>query len=664
MCYVPNVAFNHCLAHNIKFYYLRVCMVFLRDGRYIDHNGQRMCALMFRFFEKLVDPYTDYPETNAPPRGLWAFLWDYSQPFKKLYAASVAVSILVAIIEIGLIWYMGRIVDLLSDNTPAEVFANHGVEFVLAAVFTLTLRPLIQGIDTALLNNGILPNFGALIRWRAHRQVLRQSVGWFENDFAGRIANRIMQTPTSAGEAVFQVFDAITFSLAYLAGAIVLLMDADPRLALPLVAWLMLYTFLLRWTMKRIGPASQAAADARSMTTGRVVDSYTNIHSVKLFAHHDREVEYAKEAIEHTRTTFGYEMRIYTIMDVALTAINGFLIVAVVGWAVGLWAQGAASVGAVAAATALTLRLNAMTGWIMWAVSSLFRSLGVVAEGMETITDPITLVDKPNAPALNFRQGEIRFDNISHHYGRVTGGLDHIDLTVAPGEKVGLVGRSGAGKSTLVKLLLRFYDVEGGQILIDGQNIADVRQDSLRQLIGMVQQDNTLLHRAVRENIFYGRPDATEAAMRDAAQRAAAHDFILDLEDPEGRRGYDARVGERGIKLSGGQRQRIALARVILKNAPILVLDEATSALDSEVEATILDTLYGVMEGKTVIAIAHRLSTIARMDRIIVLDQGRVVEQGSHTTLLAQNGLYAGFWARQSGGFIGTDDIQQAGAAE
>ena len=610
---------------------------------------------MFRFFETLVDPYTAYPETDAPPRRLWPFLAAYSRPFRGVFALTAISSVGVAAIEVGLIWYMGRVIDLLSDGPPAEVLTRYGFELLLAAVFMLTLRPLIQGLNVALLNNAILPQFGALIRWRAHRQVLRQSVGWFENDFAGRIANRIMQTPTSAGDAVFQVFDAVTFALAYLVGAAIMLADADPRLAIPLLIWFALYGLLMRWTITRVGPASKASADARSMTTGRVVDSYSNIHSVKLFAHHDREIDFAKEAIEETRVTFAREMRLYSIMDVVLTTLNGFLVVAVVGWAIWLWAQGAASVGAVAAATALTLRLNGMTAWIMWAVSNLFRALGVVAEGMQTISEPITLTDAANAKPLVMAKGEITFDAVSHHYGRGAGGLDQLDLTVKPGEKLGLIGRSGAGKSTLVKLLLRFYDLEAGRILIDGQDIGRVTQDSLRREIGMVQQDSSLLHRSVRDNILYGRPDATEDQMIAAAKRAEAHEFILGLEDPQGRRGYDAHVGERGVKLSGGQRQRVTLARVILKDAPILVLDEATAALDSEVEAAIQDTLYRVMEGKTVIAIAHRLSTIAQMDRIVVLDQGRIAEAGSHADLLAKGGLYAGFWARQSGGFIGAD---------
>ncbi len=612
---------------------------------------------MFRYFESLVDPYAPYRVVDTPPRTLFAFLWDYSQPFKRYYALSALMSVIVAGIDVGLIFYLGRVVDLLNSGGPAEVWARYGLELVLAAVFLLVGRPLIQVLSVVLLNNTILPNFGTLIRWRSHVQVLRQSVGWFENDFAGRIANRIMQTPTAAGETVYHVFDAIAYSIAYVSGASVLLWSADIRLVTPLLVWLGLYLVLLGWTIRHVGPASKAASDARSQVTGRVVDSYTNIHSVKLFAHHDRELSYAREAIEHTRQTFGREMRLYTIMNVSLVLLNGFLIVGVVGWAIGLWMANMATVGMVAAATALTLRLNSMTDWIMWAVSAFFRSLGIVAEGMETIAQPIELVDALNARPLEFRRGAVVVERLSHHYGRGAGGLDSVCLEIAPGEKVGLVGRSGAGKSTLVKLLLRFYEAERGRILIDGQNIALVTQDSLRQVIGMVQQDSSLLHRSVRENILYGRADASENEIVAAAEQAEAHEFIVGLRDAEGRCGYDAHVGERGVKLSGGQRQRIALARVILKDAPILVLDEATSALDSEVEAAVQSTLYGMMEGKTVIAIAHRLSTIAKLDRILVLDGGRIAEQGSHGELLARGGLYATFWSRQSGGFIRTDEV-------
>ena len=590
-------------------------------------------------------------------------MWDYSVPFRRVFVYAGVMSVIVAAVEILLIWAMGWIVDVLSGE-PEQVWADHGTTLILLALFILFLRPLLQMVDVMLLNNAILPNFGTLIRWRAHGHVLRQSVGWFENDFAGRIANRIMQTPPAAGEAVFQVFDAITFALAYVVGALIMLGQADARLMVPLVLWLGLYGLLIRWTIKRVGPASKAASDARSLVTGRVVDSYSNIHSVKMFAHHDRELDFAREAIEQARETFATEMRIFTIMDVALVILNGLLIAAVVGWALVLWMQGAASVGVVAAATALTLRLNAMTGWIMWALTSFFRQLGVVAEGMETIAQPITLVDKPGAPALALTDGQIEIEDLSHHSGRGAGGLNAVSLNIRPGEKVGLVGRSGAGKSTLVKLLLRFYDVEQGRILIDGQDISAVTQDSLRSQIGMVQQDSALLHRSIRDNILYGRPEATEEQMIAAARKAEAHDFIQTLQNPNGRTGYDVHVGERGVKLSGGQRQRVTLARVILKDAPILLLDEATSALDSEVEAAIQQTLYGMMEGKTVIAIAHRLSTIAHMDRILVMDQGRIVEEGTHDALLAKGGLYAGFWARQSGGFLKTDDADDTEAAE
>ncbi len=609
---------------------------------------------MFRFFENLVDPYCAYPEKDTPPTRLWPFLRDYAQPFRRVFAWTAVLSVAVAAVEIFLIYYMGRLVDLLGGS-PTEFWADHGSELILVALFILFLRPVIQVSQVLLLNNTVLPNFGTLIRWRAHKHVLRQSVGWFENDFAGRIANRIMQTPPAAGEVVFQVFDAISFSIAYLIGAAILLTTSDPRLLLPLLAWFVLYGLLVRWTIARVGPASQAASDARSTVTGRVVDSYTNIHSVKMFAHHHKELDYARDAIENTRRTFQTEMRIYTLMDVSLVTLNGFLIVSVVGWAMFLWMTGTASVGTVAAAAALTLRLSAMTGWIMWALTTFFRQLGVVAEGMETIAQPIDLVDAPDAEPLKLTEGRIELQGLSHHYGRGRGGLDRISLDIRPGEKIGLVGRSGAGKTTLVKLLLRFYDAEGGRILIDGQDIGRVTQDSLRSVIGMVQQDSSLLHRSVRENILYARPDANEDEMIAAAKQAQAHDFILSLEDPQGRRGYDAHVGERGVKLSGGQRQRVTLARAILKNAPILLLDEATSALDSEVEAAIQDTLYGMMEGKTVIAIAHRLSTIAHMDRIVVLDDGHIVEEGTHAELLTRGGLYAQFWARQSGGFLNAD---------
>lgn len=611
---------------------------------------------MFRFFEGLVDPYATYKDNDTPPKRLFPFLLAYAEPFKKVFWFTGLTSVVIAVVEIWLLAYLGRLVDILSQSTPSEVWAQSGAEFIVVAILILTIRPVIHVVQILLLNNSILPNIGTLVRWRAHRHVLRQSVGWFEDDFAGRIANRIMQTPPAAGAVVFQLFDAITFAVAYVIAAAVLLGQADMQLVIPMMMWLIPYIFLLRWVLMRITPASEVASNARSAVTGRVVDSYTNIHAVKMFAHHEREIDYAKDAIEHARRTFQHEMRLYTIMDAGLMLLNGILVVGVVGWAIWLWMQGAASVGVVAVATSLALRLNAMSGWIMRAMTDFFRELGVVQEGMQTIAQPVTLIDQPGAKPMLVQGGKVEIQSLSHHYGKKTGGLDRVDLTIATGEKVGLVGQSGAGKSTLVKLLLRFYDVEQGRILIDGQDIRFATQDSLRSAIGMVQQDSALLHRSVRENILYGKPDATEDHVIAAAQKAEAHEFILGLEDNEGNTGYDARVGERGVKLSGGQRQRISLARVILKDAPILLLDEATSALDSEVEATILQTLYGMMEGKTVIAIAHRLSTIAQMDRIIVMDQGRIVEEGTHAALLAQDGQYARFWARQSGGFLGQND--------
>ena len=606
---------------------------------------------MFRFFENLVDPFSKYKELYNPPNTIRSFLMDYTKPFVGVFAITGVVATLAAASEIYLIYLLGWIIDIVSGD-PSDVFKNHSNFFIWAIVFVLIVRPLIFALDVLLINNTLMVNVATLFRWRAHKHVLRQSIGWFENDFAGRIANRVMQTPRSAGEVVFQVFDALGYSLAYVFGGLILLNSVDFRLMLPMAVWFLLYLCLIVWVVRNISPASKASSDARSNLNGQIVDTYTNIHSVKLFAYQNQELDSAKAAIEQTRQTFAKEMRLYTIMDFGLNILNGLLTISLIGVSIFLWYIGEATAGTIAAASALAIRLNAMTGWIMWAISSFFRELGVIQEGMGTLADPIKLRDHENANILEITKAQIEVKSLSHHYGLKSGGLNKLNVTFRENEKVGLVGRSGAGKSTLLKLILRFYDVEAGEIHIDGQNIARVTQDSLHKNIGVVQQDSSLLHRSIRENICYGKSNATESEIIAAAKKAHAHDFILNLQDEYGRKGYDAQVGERGIKLSGGQRQRITLARVILKNAPILLLDEATSALDSEIETQIQDTLKNMMKGKTVIAIAHRLSTIAQMDRILVLDKGEIVEDGDHKSLLSRDGLYSELWHHQSGGFL------------
>ena len=606
---------------------------------------------MFRFFENLVDPFSKYQELDNPPKTVRSFLMVYTKPFLSIFVMTGVVAILAAASEIYLIYLLGWIIDIVSGD-PKDVFAKNSNNFIWAIAFILIFRPLIYAIDVLLINNTLMVNVATLFRWRGHKHVLRQSIGWFENDFAGRIANRVMQTPRSAGEVVFQVFDALGYSLAYIFGGLLLLNSVDFRLMLPMAIWFLLYLVLISWVIRNISPASKASSDARSSLNGQIVDTYTNIHSVKLFAYQNQELDSAKSAIEKTRQTFAREMRLYTIMDFGLNILNGLLTTSLIGMSLYLWYIGEATAGTIAAASALAIRLNAMTGWIMWAISSFFRELGVIQEGMDTLADPIKLKDQENAENLEITKARIKVKNLSHHYGLKKGGLNKLSVTFKENEKVGLVGRSGAGKSTLLKLILRFYDVEAGAICIDGQDISKITQVSLHKNIGVVQQDSSLLHRSIRENICYGKSDAAEKEIIAAAKKAHAHDFILNLQDESGRKGYDAHVGERGIKLSGGQRQRITLARVILKNAPILLLDEATSALDSEIENQIQDTLKNMMKGKTVIAIAHRLSTIAQMDRILVLDNGKIIEDGDHKSLLSKGGLYYELWQHQSGGFL------------
>jgi len=607
---------------------------------------------MFRLFENLVDPFASFDEAT-PPKTLWAYLKTQFGPFQKWMVAMAITGVLVALVETGLIFYSGRLIDLLGGNTPDQLFDNHGTELILAGLFILMIRPLLIAINHLFLEQLLAGNMQEQVRWRAHKHLLGQSTSFFQNDFAGRLSNRVMQMGGAVEDATYMAFEGIWYSLTYVVSAALILSGVHPLLAVPLLVWVVIYVIYVRYIAVRVAHASEKWSGARSMVTARVVDAYSNIETIKLFADEGAEERYVLSAMRRLRLRFQRFLRLMTELSFGLNVINGVLILSMMSPAVWLWSNGVISVGEVAAASALTIRLNGMSGWIMWVTVRLFEHAGVIREGLESVAVPHDVTDVEEAPKLAVDKAGIEFRDVSHHYGKGRGGLDHVSLSIAPGQKVGLVGRSGAGKSSLVNLLLRFRDAEKGQILIDGQDIRTVKQTSLRQQIGMVSQDNSLLHRSIRANILYGRQNATEAEMMAAAARAEAHEFIQTLEDPKGRMGYNAHVGERGVKLSGGQRQRVAIARVILKDAPILVLDEATSALDSEVEAAIQDTLFGLMEGKTVIAIAHRLSTIAQMDRIVVMDEGRVIEDGSHDELLTQGGVYAGLWARQSGGFIG-----------
>lgn len=513
--------------------------------------------------------------------------------------------------------------------------------------------PLLVSLHSLILHQSLLGNYPMSIRWLAHRYLLKQSIGFYQNDFAGRIATKVMQTALSIRETVMKLLDVAVYITVYFATMLFMVGQADIRLMIPLLIWLAVYIGIQMYFVPKLKAVSTEQADARSLMTGRIVDSYTNIATVKLFSHTDRETAYAEEGMSTFMDTVYRQMRLATGFNIAVEIANYALVFAIGAISIWLWLDSAITIGAIAIAVSLALRINGMSKWIMWEIGSLFENIGTVVDGMGTLAKPVEVVDRLNAPALDVPNGEIRFKDVSFHYGESKGVIEKLNLTIKPGEKVGLVGRSGAGKSTLVNLLMRFHDVERGEIRIDGQNISEVTQDSLRANIGMVTQDTSLLHRSIRENILYGRPDAGDDAMLDAAKKAHAHEFIESLNDPHGNHGYDSQVGERGVKLSGGQRQRVAISRVLLKDAPILILDEATSALDSEVEAAIQESLYQLMEGKTVIAIAHRLSTIAAMDRLIVLDEGQVVEEGTHQELIASVGIYAQLWQHQTGGFIG-----------
>ncbi|HXT06585.1 MAG TPA: ABC transporter ATP-binding protein [Roseiarcus sp.] len=606
---------------------------------------------MFAAFERLIDPFRAHDET-MPPTTIVAFYLRYCRQISPLIAALTALGLVISLIEASILAFSGTLIDMLRASPPAEVFARQRLTFIGMAALVLIVRPLASFTHDLLTQQAVAPGFTNLIRWQTHRWTLRQSMGYFANDFAGRIASNIVQSAPALRESMVQIVDSLWFVTTFAATTLVIFARADLRLAVPLVLWVAYYLAVLSVLVPRIRRRSEQLAHARADLTGHIVDAYSNIQTVKLFSRIEREDADAREALSFHLAAFRRQTRLITWLNLFVSLGNSLVIVVEGGLSVWLWSRGALTLGDIAIAITLTVRVVTMSGWVMWMAIGIFDSIGQVQEGMRTVAKPRLVDDAPAAQPLAAPRGDIRFDNVSFHYGKGSGVIDGLSLHIASGEKVGLVGRSGSGKSTLVNLLLRFYDVEAGRILVDGQDIAGVRQESLRRRIGMVTQDTSLLNRTIAENILYGRPDASREEMIAAARAAHADAFIAGLIDAEGRAGYDTMVGERGVKLSGGQRQRIAIARVMLKDAPILVLDEATSALDSEIEQAIQENLQALMAGKTVIAIAHRLSTIAAMDRLVVLDGGRVVEMGSHRDLIARDGLYAALWRRQSGGFL------------
>jgi ATP-binding cassette, subfamily B, multidrug efflux pump len=612
-----------------------------------------------RFFDWLEGLCGAFPEElpEQPPTSFFGFVGHYSKPFTPLLIASATASTVVALLEVWLFSFVGSLVDWLSDGNPDTFVQEHLWELIGVGTLVLVIIPVLKFLYEAIHHQGLLGNYAMRTRWQAHRYLLRQSIEFYQNDFAGRVATKVMQTALAIRDTVLRATEVLMYVGVYFIGAVILFASSDSRLAIPLVVWLIGYVVAMYYYIPRLQRVSKLQADARSGVTGRIVDSYTNITTVKMFAHTAYEDDYAKEGMDHFLDTVHRQMRMVTWLTLVLNTLNAMLIFFVAATSIWLWQSAAITTGAIAFSLGLVLRMQAMSQWILWEVAGMFENVGVVQDGIETIARESAVVDAQNAVPLEVERGSISYQNIHFNYGQHRGDIgkgviDALTLDIKAGEKVGIVGRSGAGKSTLVSLLLRFYDLESGAIKVDDQDIALATQESLRAQIGMVTQDTSLMHRSVFENIRYGRANSTLDEVIRAAKQAHAHDFILGLEDPEGRTGYQAHVGERGVKLSGGQRQRVAIARVLLKDAPILVLDEATSALDSEVEAAIQESFDSLMRGKTVIAIAHRLSTIAAMDRLIVMDQGEIVEQGSHQSLLEQNGLYASLWARQSGGFL------------
>jgi ATP-binding cassette subfamily B multidrug efflux pump len=610
--------------------------------------------MFYRRFEQLIDIFRDAP-SDAPPNKVLSFYVYYLRQVWPSFAALLVVGLAGALIEVSLFNYLSRIIDLAQGTPNPNFFSEHAFELTWMVVVALILRPIFVGLHDLLVHQTISPGMTSMINWQNHTYVLKQSLNFFQNDFAGRIAQRIVQTGNALRDSAVQSVDALWHVLIYSISALVLFAEADWRLMIPLLTWIIAFVLALWYFVPRVKERSVVSSDARSKLMGRIVDGYTNIATLKLFAHTNSEQLYAREAISEQTEKTQLAGRVVTEMDTVITTLNGILIVTTTGLALWLWTQSLISVGAIALATGLAIRIVNMSGWIMWVVNGIFENIGMVQDGLQSISQPVGVKDRDAAPKLNVVSGEVRFENLDFTYGKGKGVIHGLNLNIKPGEKIGLIGPSGAGKSTLVNLLLRLYDVQGGRILIDGQDISHVAQESLRSHIGMITQDTSLLHRSIRENLLYGKPDATDDELWEAMRKARADEFIPHLSDAEGRTGLDAHVGERGVKLSGGQRQRIAITRVLLKNAPILIMDEATSALDSEVEAAIQESLETLMQGKTVIAIAHRLSTIARMDRLIVLENGLIAESGSHTELLAHKGLYARLWAHQTGGFVGVD---------
>ena len=609
-----------------------------------------MIKKIFSWFESRIDPYPE-AAPKTPEKGLWRFIWSNIEGVRKWIAVLAVFTVGVGIMEALMFQFMGKVVDWLGTYTPQTLFVEKGHALIgmMAMVAFFAVWTFFASSVRLQTLQGVFP---MRLRWNFHRLMLGQSLGFYQDEFAGRVSAKVMQTALALRDVVMTVADMVVYVLVYFITSGVILSSFDAWLIVPFICWMIGFAMIMRFLIPKLGKTAARQADARSLMTGRITDAYSNIATVKLFSHGAREAAYAKQSMEEFMVTVHAQMRLATLLHTCSFIVNSSLTVGTTALGIWLWYHGQVGVGAVATATAMALRVNGLSQYIMWESARLFENIGTVNDGMATLSKPHTILDKPQALPLKVTRGEIKFDHVDFSYEAGKPLLNGFNLNIKPGEKVGLIGRSGAGKSTIVNLLLRFYEPQSGTISIDGQNVDSVTQESLRAQIGLVTQDTSLLHRSVRDNIIYGRPDATEAEMISAAERAEAAGFIPDLSDAKGRRGYDAHVGERGVKLSGGQRQRIAIARVMLKDAPILLLDEATSALDSEVEAAIQESLDKMMEGKTVIAIAHRLSTIAAMDRLIVLDKGRIIEEGSHTELLEKQGLYAKLWAHQSGGFL------------